>query len=255
MAKTIYLNPVIKLERKKTGIAAYREKKGVLPFLTKVITSPKTTLALGATLATLLTAGALAPAATGAALRAAPALAGRGLLRTGKALVPTTLKGKAALFIAAPTAYGILRSSPKARAVAAKYLDPREAVKRGEYIAGIIEDPKQIKEIGEKEGWWGTVKQAAKKGGKYGAVAAAIVGAGVLLKKPIGAALAKRKAGKLAERQTGLVANDLPRAPLELRQPYVPLPSAMPTSISPIQAPQQQLRSPPIQNIIQIQLR
>ncbi|GAG65292.1 unnamed protein product, partial [marine sediment metagenome] len=111
----------------------------------------------------------------------------------------TTLKGKAALFIAAPTAYGILKESKKAREVVSKALDPREAVKRGEYIAGIIEDPKQIQAIGEKEGWWETVKGAAKKGGKYGAVAAGIVGLGVLAKKPLTTYLEKRKAAKELE--------------------------------------------------------
>ncbi|GAI42236.1 unnamed protein product, partial [marine sediment metagenome] len=167
--------------------------------------------------------------------------------------------------ILAPTAYGVLKKSPKARAVVSKTLDPREAVKRGEYIAGIIEDPKKIEEIGKEEGWWSTLKTAAKKGGPYAAGAAAIVGVAALAKKPVTTYLEKRKAAKelealgipksTAERQVGLVANDLPRAPMELKQPYVPLPTAMPTAISPIQAPQQQLRSPPIQNIIQIQLR
>jgi len=249
MAETIYLQPV------KTGIAAYREKKGVLPFLTKVITSPKTTLALGATLATLLTAGALAPAATGAALRAAPAVAGKTLLKTGKALVPTTLKGKAAAFIAVPTAYGILKESKKAREITKKYLDPREAVKRGEYIAGIIEDPKKIQEIGKKEGWWGTVKEAAKKGGKYGAVAAGIAGIGLLAKKPVTEWWKERKVKKAAEREVGLISNDLPRAPITLEQPYAPLPSAVPYQISPVGAPQPTQMPKPITNIIQIQVR
>ena len=47
----------IRLEPKKTGIAAYREKKGFLPGLTKVMTSPLTTAVLGTTLVSLLTFG------------------------------------------------------------------------------------------------------------------------------------------------------------------------------------------------------
>jgi len=228
MAETIYIKPLTAWEQA-------QKTRAKLPVPLKILTSLKTTAVLGTILGTLL----------------APTKA-LGLVKgAAKFVAPKTIKGAVITAVAVPTAYGFLKASPKAREVVKKYIDPREAVKRGEYIAGIVEDPKKIKEIGKEEGWWKTVKGAAKEGGKYGAVAAGIIGLGVLAKKPVLSLLEKRK----AERETGLIPTDLPRAPIELKQPYVPLPTAMPTSISPIQAPQQQIRHPPIQNIIQIQLR
>lgn len=260
----IRLSPII-LKKKKTGIAAYREKKGFLPGIVRVMTSPKTTIALGATLATLLTAGALAPAATGAALRAAPAVAARGVGKAAKFVMPKTLKGAVGLTLGAPIAYGILSKSKKARELVKKTIDPREGIKRGEYLAGIIEDPKELKTQLEEEGLWETIKKGAKKGGKYGAIAAGVIGAVALVKTKAPQKAVSFLKEKLEQRK---ISKEL-QAPKEaqqldpgLQQMGFTAPQAVglggvPVSGVPVRgigAPGEQIKQPAIHNIIQIQL-
>ena len=259
MVETIYLTP------KKTGIGAYREKKGFLPGVVRVLTSPKTTIALGATLATLLTAGALAPAATGAALRAAPAFAGRGLLKVGKAVAPKTLKGAVGLTLGAPIVYGVLSKSKKARELVKKTIDPREGIKRGEYLAGIIEDPKELKTQLEEEGLWETIKKGAKKGGKYGAIAAGVIGAAALIKTKAPQKAFSFVKEKLAERkmtkELGVAKEAQQLEPgLQAMGFTEPLPvglGGVPVSVTPVKgigATGELKQQPAVSNIIQIQI-
>jgi len=256
----ITLEP-IKLEKKKTGIAAYREKKGFLPGLVKVMTSPKTTIALGATLATLLTAGALAPAATGAALRAAPVAAVKIIPKTLKFIAPKTVKGALGMAIGVPVAVGVLKGSPKARELVKKTLDPREGIKRGAEIAKMIEDPKQLTEQLKKEGLWETIKSGAKKGGKYGAIAAGVLGVAAIAKK--GVPFIKEK---LAEKKARKVLEEATKEPLQLEpglkamgftepQPVGlgGIPISTPLGL-PVGAPTAPIGQPAVSNIIQIQV-
>jgi len=167
----------------------------------------------------------------------------------GRMIMPKTIKGVVGMGVGVPVAMGVL-SSAKARKSVKKYLDPRESYKRGEYIAGIIEDPDKIKKIGKEEGWWGTIKEGAKKGGKWGALATGIIAGGYAVKK--GVPYVKKK---LAEREVGIVKKDLPRAPVSLTHPIVPQTAYPSPQISPVGAPQPTKQHLPIQNIIQIQLR
>jgi len=255
MVETIFLTP------KKTGIAAFREKKTILGRATKVLTSPKTTLALGATLATLLTAGAAAPAATSAALRAAPSVAARSVGKVAKGAVslakPKSIKGALGLAVGVPTAVGVLSSSAKARKIAKTALDPRESIKRGQKLGGIIEDPSKAEDIlGIKEKT--TLKEKVlgglKTAGIYGGAAAAIAGGAALTKK----ALQKRKEEKALEAQLQPTALGAAQ-PRPVGLGGVPIVQAQPTQSSPQitsrEAPQSTNGIKPIQNIIQIAVR
>lgn len=232
MPEVIKLVAPIKLKRKK-GIAEWRERKTLFGKAVKTMTSLKTTAVLGATLGTLL----------------APQTA-LGLVKgAGRMIMPKTIKGVVGMGVGVPVAMGVL-SSARARKSVKKYLDPRESYKRGEYIAGIIEDPDKIKKIGKEEGWWGTIKEGAKKGGKFGAIATGIIAGGFAVKK--GKEIWEEKKRL---KDVGIVKRSLPVVPSTLAHPYVPQ-TAMPSpQISPIGAPQPTQMPKPITNIIQIQLR
>ena len=259
MAETIYLTP------KKTGIGAYIEKKGFLPGVVRVLTSPKTTIALGATLATLLTAGALAPAATGAFLRAAPAVAARGIGKSLKFVAPKTLKGAVAVGLGAPIAYGVLSKSKKARELIKKTIDPREGVKRGEYLAGIIEDPKKLKTQLKEEGLWETIKTSAKGGGKYAAIAAGVLGVATLVKtkapqKAVSFVKGKLEARKMTKELEAAKEAQQLEPGLKAMGFTEPLPvglGGVPVSVTPVSgigATGELKKQPAVSNIIQIQI-
>lgn len=222
------MSNVIKLKPLSSWEQAQR-KRATLPAPLRMLTSLKTTAVLGATLGALLS----------------PATALKTLSGAGRLIMPKTLKGAVGMAIGVPTAYGVLKSSAKARTFAKKAIDPREAIKRGEYIGGLVEDPKKLKSKAEEKGWWEATKEAGKKGGKYGLIGAGILGAGAVAKKIID----KRK-----QKDVGIVKNDLPRVPSGLAHPYVPQTIAPRPQLSPIGQPQATKTPSPIQNIIQIQL-
>ena len=264
MVETIKLSPII-LKKKKTGIGAYIEKKGFLPGVVRLITSPKTTIALGATLATLLTAGALAPAATGAALRAAPAVAARGIGKTAKFIMPKTLKGAVGLTLGAPIVYGVLSKSKKARELVKKTIDPREGIKRGEYLAGIIEDPKELKTQLKEEGLWETIKTSAKGGGKYAAIAAGVIGVATLVKTKapqkavsfIKEKLEQRKMTKELEVAKEAAPLDPGLKTMGFTEPLPVGLGGVPVSVTPVSgigATGELKKQPAVSNIIQIQI-
>jgi len=253
---TIYLTP-----KKRTAA----EIRADLPLPLRILTSPKTTLALGATLAALLTGGALAPAATSAALRAAPGVAARTLGKTAKFVAPKTLKGALAVGIGAPIAVGLLKESPKARELVKKTIDPREGIKRGAELAKMIEDPKQLQEQLKKEGLWETIKTGAKKGGKYGAIAAGVLGVAALVKakapqKVIEFAkekLAARKEAKALEAAKEALPLDPGLRAMGFTEPLPVglggIPIRQPVGLAP-GAPGAPISQPAVSNIIQIQV-
>ena len=231
MPEIIKLVAPIKLKRKK-GIAEWRERKTLFGKAVKTMTSLKTTAVLGATLGTLLYPASALGLAKGA----------------GRMIMPKTIKGVIGMGVGVPVAMGVL-SSAKARKQVGKYLDPRESYKRGKYIAGIIEDPDKIRKIGKEEGWWGTIKEGAKKGGKFGAIATGIIAGGFALKK------GKEYFDKKKIKDVGLVKTDLPAVPSGLAHPYAPQTALPSPTITPTGRPQATKTPTPIQNIIQIQLR
>jgi len=243
---SVKLLPVIKLTKKKTGLAAYVEKKGFLPGVARVLTSPKTTIALGVTLGALLTGGALAPVATKAALRAAPGVLGRTSLKVGKKIMPTTLMGGAKLIGGAGIAYGL--GVPGIKKVTKKIF------KTGEKIGEIIDEPGKAADIlGIKEDQ--TLKEKVitglKAAGLVGAAAAVAIGGVAAVKK--GKQILEERAlkvGKPAQLEPGLKAMGFtePR-PVGLGGvPISPVPG-IPTG-----APGAPISRPGVSNIIQIQL-
>jgi len=245
----IFLEPLSFAER-------VQKKREKLPFLLRVLTSPKTTLALGATLGTMLIPGAGAAIARGAA-KAAPAI--------GKALLPKTVKGAVGMAIGAPIVVGLLKESPKARKFVGEVIDPRKGIERGAEIAKMIEDPKQLEEQLKKEGLWETIKTGAKKGGKYGAIAAGVLGVAALVKmkapqKVIETAkeyLAARKAKKVLEAAKEALPLDPGLRSMGFTEPQpvgiggIPIkqPIGMPSG-----APGAPISQPAVSNVIQIQI-
>jgi len=225
MPEVIKLKPLTSWEKA-------QRKRATLPAPLRMLTSLKTTAVLGATLGALLS----------------PATATKTISGVGRLIMPKTLKGAVGMAIGVPTAYGVLKSSAKARTFAKKAIDPREAIKRGEYVGGMIEEPKKFKKKAEKEGWWEGVKEAGKKGGKYGLIGAGVLGAGAVAKKY----LEKRK-----ERKAGLLTTDTKREAVapQLMPPLQRLGSGvgLAPQVSPIQPSGATKTTPPIQNIIQIQ--
>jgi len=250
--------PTIYLEKKKTGIAAYREKSGILPSIVRAATSLKTTAVLGATLGTLLTAGSLAPAATGAVLRATPAVAGKVAKSALKLAAPKSIKGAVGLAVGVPVAVGVLTKSKKAREQAAKYLNPIENIKRGEKLGSIIEDPSKAADIlgikdKEKAGFMDYVKTGAKALGVAGVAIGGVAGAKALYEK-----YKSSKAEKAAQEASNLAG--LKQVGFTEPQPVgiggIPIYS-VPTSAeySGSQPLQSQNATPPVLNIIQIGIR
>lgn len=240
-----------------------KKKREKLPFLLRVLTSPKTTLALGATLGTLLIPGA------GAAIARAAPVIGRAAVKVvpkvGKAIMPKTLKGAAAMVIGAPIAVGLLKESPKAREFVSGVIDPRKGIERGAEIAKMIEDPKQLEEQLKKEGLWETIKTGAKKGGKYGAIAAGVLGVAALVKakapqKGIELAktkLAERKAKKALEAAKETLPLDPGLRAMGFTEPQPVgiggIPIKQPVGLPP-GAPGEPISKPAVSNIIQIQI-
>lgn len=254
MTETIVLKP-----------KTWQERQKELPLPLRILTSPKLTIGLGLTLGALLTGGALAPAATGAILRGAPAVLGKGALKVGKAVMPKTVKGAIGAAILVPTAAGVLKASPKARELVKTTLDPRESVKRGEYLAGIIEDPESLRTQLKEEGLWETIKKSAKGGGKYAAIAAGILGAGVAIKTKapqkavsfLKEQLEKRKIAKELEaaKEAQPISGGMRQMGFTEPQP-VGL-GGVPVSVTPISgigAPGEEKKQPAVSNIIQIQV-
>ena len=174
------------------------------------------------------------------------------IISIGKSLIPKTVKGKIGAIITVPTVIGILGSSPKARDVVKKTLDPRESVRRGKRIAEIIEDPSRARDVlGIKE--TSTFKEklitGAKVGGIVGLGVAGIVGAKTLLER--------RKEKKLiqeqeeAQRLVGLKQVGFTE-PLPVGLGGVPV--AIQPQIQPAGRPGEPLTKPPVSNIIQIQV-
>ena len=236
-----------------------------MPLPLRILTSPKLTIGLGLTLGALLTGGALAPAATGAILRGAPAVLGKGALKVGKALVPKTVKGALIGAVAVPTGIGLLKASPKARETLVKTFDPRESVKRGEYLAGIIEDPDTLRTQLKEEGLWETIKSSAKGGGKYAAIAAAVLGAGVAIKtkapQKVVSFFKERSEQKKIAKELQAAKEAAQLAPGLQQMGFTkPLPvglGGVPVSVTPVSgigAPGEQIKQPAVSNIIQIQL-
>ena len=60
-----------------------------------------------------------------------PALALAGARRVGRFIMPKTIKGAIGLTLGAPVAYGILKSSPKARKTITSVFNPRKNIKKG----------------------------------------------------------------------------------------------------------------------------
>ncbi|MBA7662231.1 hypothetical protein ES703_70257 [subsurface metagenome] len=243
----IQLEP-IKLEKKKTGIAAYREKKGLLPGIVKVMTSPVTTAVLGTALAALLF----------------PAAAGKvaiGLGKAAKFVAPKTVKGALGMAIGVPVAVGLLKESPKARELVRKTLDPREGIKRGEEIAKMIEDPEQLTKKLKEEGLWETIKEGAKKGGKYGAIAAGVLGVAAITKKGvpfIKEKLEERKVRKELEAAKEPLQLDPGIRAMGFTEPQPVGIGGIPISAPPglpVGAPTATKTQPAVSNIIQIQVQ
>lgn len=231
MPEVIKLKPLTSWEKA-------QRKRAKLPAPLRVLTSLKTTAVLGATLGAMLSPATALKSVTG-------------LGKVAKFVAPKTLKGAIGMAIGVPTAYGVLKSSAKARTFAKKALDPREAVKRGEYVGGMIEDPKKLKRKAEEKGWKKTIKEAGIEGGKYGLLGAGVLGAGVLGKKY----LEKRKLKKELVKDVGIVEKSLPFVPSGLAHPYAPQTALPSPQIMPIGRPKATQMPKPITNIIQIQLR
>jgi len=238
MVETIYLKPLTTWEK----MQKTREK---LPLPLKVLTSLKTTAVLGATLGALL----------------APATALKTAKTVGKMVVPKSVKGAVGMAVGVPMVAGVLASSAKAREKVSKYLNPVENIKRGQKLGEIIESPEKAAEVlgltgGEKTGFMDYLKAGAKTAGIAGLAVAGVAGATTLYKK-----YKEKKATEVVPGltpstvQQGLTANDKERAGVSLESPYVPFPSAVPPSISPVGSPQAPQMQKPITNIIQIQLR
>jgi len=217
MVKTIYLKPLTSWEQA-------QKKRATLSKPLQLLTSLKTTAVLGATL------GALLSPAT--ALRVA-----KGAFSFVKARPKTA---------AAIGTIGYLATKSPKTAKAIK--DIPSAYKKGvETTADIIEGKKKLTSE--------TVKDVAKTAGIITGVGALGVGAGLIAKK-----ILKKKEDKVegltpSTTPQGLLGADRERAGITTKSPYVPLPSAVPPSISPIGAPQAPQMQKPITNIIQIQLR
>ena len=213
----------IKLTRKKTGLAAFREKKTFFGRAAKVLTSAKTTLVLGTTLAALLN-----PAAAGLVAR-----------RIGQAALGVVKKRP----ITSLAVAGILTTSPKAREFIVKA--PERIFTGGRKIGKIIEDPEKAEDIlGIKKG--STFKEKAVTGLK----AAGIVGLGVGAVLGAKTLLEKRKVAKAQElaglKQVGFTE---PR-PVGLGG----VPVAIQPQIQPVGRPGEPLTKMPVSNIIQIQV-
>ena len=210
-----------KVKKKWAGIGEQLKRLESMPLPIRILASPKTTAVLGTTLAALTGGAALVPAK----------------LWTGTKILGGVALGE-----------GLIQSSPKIESFAKRKLQPEKV---GKYLGEQVEGFGKEKENGLT--WKEKAKEGLKKAGLIGG-AVALAGAGALgLSKAI--PFVKKKLAEKKQREVGLIKNDLGRAPITLRQPYVPLPSAVPLSMSPIQAPQSQLKHQPIQNIIQIQVR
>lgn len=135
---------------------------------------------------------------------------------------------------------GIATTSPKIVEFIKRKAHP---VKAGEYIGT------QLESFGkEKADDKLTIKERVKEGLKT----AGLIGGGIAL---AGAGVLGVKKLLEKKREVGLVKKDIKVPEPQLKQPYAPLPSAVPYQISPIGGQQQQIRQPPIQNIIQIQVQ
>ena len=228
MAETIYLTP------KKLTL---KEKRAKLPKALQVLTSLKTTAVLGATLGALLN----------------PALALSGAKTVGRMLIPKTAKGLLVAGITVPTAIGVLSSSKKAREIVSKSINPVEAVKRGQKIGDIIQDPGKAKDIlgiTEKMSAKEKIVSGLKTAGKVGGVIA-LGGVAVAGAKKVKSMLAERKAEK--ELTPSLKALGFTE-PKQVGIGGVPVSVGAAAPGMPTQAPGSTQMPKPIQNIIQIQV-
>lgn len=233
MVKTIELGKgVIHLKKLSARQQAIRKHPKLVPTL------EKTAVGLGLTLGALLNPAAAAAAARG----------------VGRALVPKSARGFATAFIGVPTAVGVLSQSKKARAAVKTALDPREAVKRGQKIGDIIEEPSKASDIlGIKEGQTAKEKivSGLKTGGKVGAVLAGGLAVAAAAKKGK-QILDQRKAAKAVPS----VAKELGFTdPQPVGLGGVPVSVGKSPQIKPTEAPQSKFSPQPIHNIIQIAVR
>lgn len=231
--------------KKKTGIAAYREKKTIGGKIVKALTSLKTTAVLGTVLAAELN----------------PAAAARVVGSLAKSLVPKTALGAVKAAVVVPTAAGVLASSKTARKIATKALHPVENIKRGEKIGELIDNPKAATEIlglEEKETLGEKIKTGLKAAGVIGGAAALGAGAVAAVKK-VKEFKEKRNEQKLLQSSEAVSANlENPLESLGLAAPVGGVSPQLasfygsPTLSDPLQSTNDK---PPIQNIIQIAVR
>ena len=175
----------------------------------------------------------------------------------GRLLIPKTAKGLLVAGVTVPTAVGVLSSSKKARSVVAKTLNPVEAVRRGQKIGDIIQDPSKAQDILGINKAMSTKEKiiaGAKSAGKVGAVAGGVL-AGISGVKKVKSMLEKRK-----ESQAGATA----QLPSQIKQLGFTDPQAVGlggvpvvgrAQVMPSQAPQSKEMPKPITNIIQISVR
>ncbi len=226
------MNEIIKLKPLTTW-EQMQKTRAKLPAPLRILTSLKTTAVLGATL--------------GALVNPAAAL---GLVKGAGRFV---IKRPLLSLVGVPTAYGVLKSSAKAREITKTALDPREAVKRGGTLGGIIEEPKRAKELlGISEDM--TTKEKILTGLKAGGKVGAVIGGALAIKKgapTIKKFLETRKAKK-AEQLAGLKQIGFTeKRPVGLGG----IPVATPVQISSTKGLQEPITRPPVQNIIQIAIK